>query len=84
MKTKLNNVLENYLCSLGLSQEEIKTDTTGLKRITKELIVQTFEHFYPIIMEEHNQAIEKYLLGNLPMTPDDKEAFVEEMKKNIK
>lgn len=84
MKTKLNNILENYLCSLGLSQEEIKTDTTGLKRITKELIVQTFEHFYPIIIEEHNQTIEKYLLRNLPMTPDDKEAFVEEMNKNIK
>ena len=57
METKLNDVLENYLCSLGLSQEEIKTDTTGLRRISKELIVQTFEHFYPIIIEEYKQEI---------------------------
>lgn len=84
MKTKLNNILDNYLCSLGLSKEEIKSDSSGLKRISKELIVQTFEHFYPIIIEEHNQAIKKYLLRNLPMTPDDKEAFIEEMIKNIK
>lgn len=84
METKLNDVLENYLCSLGLSQEEIKTDTTGLRRISKELIVQTFEHFYPIIIEEYKQEIKKYLLRNLPMTPDNKEAFIEEMLKNIK
>ena len=84
MKERLNNILENYLCTLGLTQEEIKSDSTGLKRITKELIVQTFEHFYPIITEEYGQEIEKYLLRNLPMTPDDKEAFVEEMFKNIK
>lgn len=84
METKLNNVLDNYLCSLGLSQEEIKTDTTGLRRISKELIVQTFEHFYPIIIEEYKQEIKKYLLRNLPMTPDDKESFIEEIIKNIK
>lgn len=83
MKTKLNNILENYLGSLGLSQEEIKSDSTGLKRISKELIVQTFEHFYPIITEEYEQEIKRYLLRNLPMTPDDKEAFIKEMIKNI-
>ena len=79
MKEELNNILENYLCTLGLTQEEIKLDSTGLKRITKELIVQTFEHF-----SQYGQEIEKYLLRNLPMTPDDKEAFVEEMFKKIK
>lgn len=30
------------------------------------------------------KKISKYLLKYLPMTPDDKEAFVEEMNKNIK
>lgn len=80
----MKNILENYLCSLGLSQKEIELDSTGLRRISKELIVQTFEHFYPIIIEEHNQSIKKYLLRNLPITPDDKEAFIEEMLKNIK
>ena len=84
MKERLNNVLENYLCTLGLSQEELRLDLTWTKRVAKEIVVQAFEHFYPIITEEYGQEIEKYLLRNLPMTPDDKEAFVEEMFKNIK
>ena len=82
MKTKLNAALENYLYNLGLTQEEIRLDSTGLKRITKELIVQTFEHFYPIITKECEEEIKRYLLINLPMTSDDKEDFIEEMIKN--
>ena len=38
-KTKEEKI-ESYLLSKGLSDEEIKSDTTGLRRITKEIILE--------------------------------------------
>ena len=44
--------IENYLRSKGLSDEEIKSDTTGLRRITKEIILDTINWSCLNLMEK--------------------------------
>ena len=51
MNEEMKTMLEEYLESKGLSPEDIKEDTTGLRRIAKNIIVDAFNHFYPIIVD---------------------------------
>lgn len=47
--------IKNYLCSKGLSDEEIKSDTTGLRRITKEIILEAINWACSNLKEEQNK-----------------------------
>lgn len=47
--------IENYLCSKGLFDEEIKSDTTGLRRITKEIILEAINWACSNLKEEQNK-----------------------------
>ena len=42
------------------------------------------DSFYIVYEESYKDKVNKYLLKNLPMTHEDKVAFIEEMNKNIK
>ena len=44
--------IESYLLSKGLSEEEIKSDTTGLRRITKEIILEAINWACLNLMEK--------------------------------
>ena len=47
--------IKSYLHSKGLSDEEIKSDTTGLKRITKEIILEAINWACSNLKEEQNK-----------------------------
>lgn len=77
--------IENYLRLKGLSDKEIKSDTTGLRRITKEIILEAInwacsnlkeeqnKNFPPIQMICDSQGCREVDLFGRPITPVNEE-----------
>ena len=76
--------LENHSIVIKMWLDEISKENDSKQYVETDLTEKLVDNSVEFGKNVMIKKISNYLIKNLPMTPDDKENFVEEMIKNIK